>query len=156
MIALHGCKDLGTDPPFEFYLDDIREAIFRYQFSNNYSGQQQSARVYFIGIYIPGDSTRQGYYADPSDELMARFRGNTPSVKKASQCTQSIYGVFDKETGERGLLFRVESIRQLSGDEVEVEGGYFEAGLSASGNIYTVRRIGGRWVVVKDELQWIS
>jgi len=155
-LVVLGCKDLGSDPPISPYRDDIMEAVFRYQFANNYSGQQQGAKIYFIGMYIPGDSTRQSYYVDLSDELMMRFQKNSPPVKKASQCTISVNGVFDKQTGERGLLFRIESVQELSNDEVEVKGGYFEAGLSASGNIYTLRRIDNHWVVIKDVLLWIS
>ena len=41
-------------------------------------------------------------------------------------------------------------------DHATVNGGYFEAGLSASGNVYTVERLKGVWTVVKDEMTWIS
>jgi hypothetical protein len=155
-LAVLCCRDIGTAPPTAFFQDDVKEAVFRHQFYKNDSGLQQGAKVYFIGLYVPGDSTRQGYYVDLSDGFMSRFQGNSPPVKKASECTPSMNGVFDKQTGNRGLLFRIESMREFSNDEVEVEGGYFEAGLSASGNLYTVRRIDGRCVVVKDVLIWIS
>ena len=156
LLAASSCNDLGTPPPVQQSLDDIREAVFRYQFSNNESGQQQSALVYFLGFRVPGDSLRREYYIDPSDDLMARFRGNVPPVKKCSQCSRSIYGVFDTLTGASGLLFRIDSIKEIDNNEVEVAGGYFESGLSASGNIYTVRRVGNTWIVVKDIMLWIS
>ena len=156
LFALGSCKDLGTNPPVASSLDDIREAVFRHQILYNYSGLQQNALAYFIGIYVAGDSTKEGYYVDPSENLMARFRGESPPVKKASECNYSMNGVFDRVTGNQGLLFRIESIREIGKDEVEVQGGYFEVALSASGNLYTVQRIGNRWVVIKDVLIWIS
>ena len=147
------CKEsspvtVTTDPN-----DDIREAVFRYQFEHNESGLQQTANYYFIGLHNPGDSI---FYRDLSDSFLSRFSGNIPPVKKVSQCDESFNGVFDKDTGERGLIFRIESITFQSDEEVEVRGGYFEGGLSASGNIYTVKKVQGVWQVTKDELQWIS
>ena len=155
-LAVTGCKDLGSNIAVVAYEDDIREAVFRYQFSHNESGQQQTAAVYFIGLYSAGDSLHPGYYTDPSENLLVRFLGTAPPVKRVSECTQSVDGVFDIHSGARGLLFRIESIGEISADEVEVRGGYFEAGLSASGNVYTLKRIGGNWVVIQDLLLWIS
>ncbi len=156
LFVLSSCDDLGTTPPVERSLDDIREAVFRYQFLHNASGQQQNAGAYFIGLYVTGEPTLPVHYVDPSDNLLARFAGNTPPVKKASESTYSVQGVFDIHTGARGLLFRIESVTEIDPDQVEVTGGYFEAGLSASGNVYTVTRTNGRWTVVKDRLSWIS
>ena len=156
LLAVASCTDFGPAPSVQQSLDDIREAVFSYQISHNASGQQHSAQVYFLALYVPGDSLRQGHYVDPSDNLMARFRGNAPPVKKYSDCVESINGVFDVFTGAAGLLFRIESIREINTNEAEVTGGYFEAGLSASGNIYTVKRIADRWTVVRDVMLWIS
>ncbi len=156
LLALSSCSDLGTPPPVERSLDDIREAVFRYQFLHNASGQQQSAGVYFIGLYVTGAASPQSHYVDPSINLLARFAGNVPPVKKSSDCTYSTQGVFDISTGVRGLLFRIESIKEIDANTVEVTGGYFEAGLSASGNVYTVARINDRWTVIKDVMIWIS
>lgn len=162
LFTLSSCGDLGTAPPVERSLDDIREAVFRYQFLHNASGQQQSAGVYFIGLYVmdavypTGAASPQSYYVDPSINLLAKFAGNVPPVKKSSDCTYSVQGVFDISTGVRGLLFRIESIREIDANKVEVTGGYFEAGLSASGNVYTVARINDGWTVIKDVMLWIS
>jgi hypothetical protein len=126
---------------------DIREAVFRYQFNHNASGQQQNAKVYFLSL----DQDK-----DPSNEFMERFKGTEPPVKKASQASKSAGGVVDKETGERGLLFRITSIKRLGENEVEVEGGYFEAGQSASRNVYRVKHENGKWVVKEEKLKRIS
>lgn len=133
----------GLQPAEE---DNIREAVFRYQFKHNASGQQQNAKAYFLSL---------GKDKDPGDQFMERFKNHKPPVKKASQGITN-NGVRDKETGERGLIFGVTSIKQINEDEVEVNGGYYEAGLSASGNVYRVKREGDRWVVKEDRTLWIS
>ena len=40
--------------------------------------------------------------------------------------------------------------------EVEVAGGYYEGGLSASGNVYRLKRVDGGWKVIEDGMEWIS
>ena len=60
----------------------------------------------------------------------------------------------DKKTGEQGLIFNVTRIQWKS--DTEVEGGYYEAGLSASGNTYTLKKDKGKWQVTKDKMDWIS
>jgi hypothetical protein len=130
--------------------DDLREAVFRHQFDHNASGQQRAAKV--LCLQIEGKR-------DPSSALLRRFEGNEPLVKKASLCTfkqGSARGGVQDETGARGLIFRIDSIRRTGPDTAVVEGGYFEAGLSASGNVYELAKEGERWVVKKDTMQWIS
>lgn len=132
--------------------NDIREAVFRYQFQHNASGAQQTAEFYCLSL---GEYSNE---LDPDDELMQRFQGHKPAVKKISQCVYGPeMGVQDADTGQSGgLVFRVTHIEWISDTEVKVEGGYYEGGLSASGNIHWVVRQGNRWVVTKDQMQWIS
>jgi hypothetical protein len=130
--------------------DDVREAVFRHLFEHNASGLQRRAKVFCLQI--------EGK-ADPSPELLRRFEGNEPRVKKASLCAFShgpAGGRVQDETGAPGLIFRVDSIQRTGRDSAVVEGGYFEAGLSASGNTYELSRESGRWVVTKDTMRWIS
>ncbi len=129
--------------------EDIYEAVFRWQFEHNVSGQQKTAQVYFVAV---GEK-----YGDPSDEFMKRFAGNKPPVRKRSECSADVgKGVLDKKTGERGLLFHVTRIKWKSETEVEAKGGYYEAGRSASGNIYTLKKNKGKWTVTNDKLVEIS
>jgi hypothetical protein len=140
----------GEDKARESQTDDIREAVFRWQFEHNASGQQQKAKVYFLQI---GEKDK----GDPSDQFMKRFVQHKPSVRKVSQCAADTRkGVLDKQTGEKGLIFRIAAIEWKSDTEVAVSGGYYEAGLSASGNTYTVKKVDGKWTVTKDEMHWIS
>jgi hypothetical protein len=127
-------------------IDDIAEAVLRHMLTTNASGAQQSAGVCCLDL--------RG--ADPPPEFLARFHDVHTPVRKASDCDQSSKGVFEKGTNRRGLVFRVETVRWSGGDAASAQGGYYEAGLSASGNTYTLERKAGRWTVVKDEMNWIS
>jgi ankyrin repeat protein len=133
-------------------IEDIEEATFRHQFAKNASGQQSATGAYFLSI-----QDKLGKAVDPSTEFLQRFAGNKPRVAPVSQCKASPEkGVQDTKTGEQGLIFSIESLRWKSETEVEVDGGYYEAGLSASGNTYTLQKKNGKWVVVKDVMHWIS
>ncbi|UCF81674.1 MAG: hypothetical protein JSV08_04475 [Acidobacteriota bacterium] len=139
-----GSKDEGLRARVE---DDIREAVFGYQFEHNASGIQQTADVYCLSI----DGK------DPADAFMKRFEDNWPPVKKASRCMEdAVAGAGDKKAGERGLLFGVGELRWITDTEVEVEGGYYEGDLSSSGNTYHVVKEDCHWVVTKDVMRWIS
>ena len=127
--------------------ENIREVVFRYQFGHNSSGQQQRAKIYFLSL----NENRS-----PGNGFMSRFRGHKPPVKKVSAASVSARGVVDKKTGRQGLVFRITGIKWLGETEVEVEGGYFESGHSASTNVYKVSRENGNWVVKEDRLQEIS
>lgn len=129
--------------------DDIREATFRYQFQHNASGMKQNAKVYFLSL---GEEKR----TDPSDEFMKRFADHKPSVKKVSSSTGGPQGIKDKDTGEPGLIFRVQKIKWVDDTTAEVEGGYYEAGLSASGNTYYLKKEKDKWVVKRDVMHWIA
>ncbi len=80
-------------------------------------------------------------------------------MKQASLCTVkrgAEGGGVQDDIGARGLIFRVDSIRRTGPDTAVLEGGYFETGLSASGNVYELAKEGRRWVVKKDTMKWIS
>jgi len=130
--------------------DDLREAVFRHLFDHNLSGRQKTAQVFCLQIENRGD---------PSAELLKRFVDQKPSVKPLSRCTVkkgAEGGEVLDDTGARGLIFRVDSIRRTGHDTAEIEGGYFETGLSASGNVYELVKENNRWVVKKDTMKWIS
>jgi hypothetical protein len=129
--------------------DRIHEAIFRYQFENNASGWGKEANVYFLSV---------GNYEDPSPELLEQFSGHIPVVKPVSASTlePGTAQVLDIETGLPGLIFRVDGIRWLSDNEVEVDGGYDEASESATGNIYRAIKQSDGWEVVDCQMLWIK
>ena len=51
--------------------DNIREAVYRYQFQHNASALKQNAKAYFLGI------EKGKGVADPSDAFMKRFAGDS-------------------------------------------------------------------------------
>ncbi|HWC18061.1 MAG TPA: hypothetical protein VG498_13660 [Terriglobales bacterium] len=129
--------------------DDIREAIFRYQFNHNASGQQKNASFYCLSV---GEN-----HNDPTDELLKRFADHKPPVRKVSDCqVHPFTGVSDNRTGTRGLILRVSGITWISDKKVKAEGGYYEGSLSSSGNTYTVIKEHGKWTVSHDRMKWIS
>jgi hypothetical protein len=135
------------------YEDDVLEAVFRHQFGHDASGLQWRAKVFFLSVYDK----------DPSNNLMDRFEGHEPPVKRVSECEISAktaggsdIHVVDRDTGEPGLICRVERITWVSDTEAEVEGGYYAGGRAASGYLYRVVREGEEWVVKKETLQWVA
>lgn len=128
--------------------NDIREAVFRYQFSHNASAAQQSVDVYFLSL---AEET------DPDAGLLARFADHHPEVKAVSQSDVAAGGrVEEKSSGRSGLIFRVDSIHPLDAQRARVKGGYYEANLSASGNNYFLECQEGKWAVVDAVGKWIS
>jgi len=132
--------------------DAVRLAVFRYLVGHNASGGQ--THVPFICLEV---HQLDGAH-DPSPFVMTAMRGTRPRVVPATTCEHSRDGVFLKADHDRGrgLLFRTAEVT-IHGDRATVEGGYYEGGLSASGNTYTVeRQRDGSWRVTKDVMSWIS
>ncbi len=132
-------------PDREKQEEDIAEAVFRYQFLHNASGRQHKAAVYFLSLRD----------RNPRKEFMARFAGNTPRVSTVSECTEDD-DIRDLDTDEPGILFRITDFKWITPTRVEVSGGYNEGRLSSSGDTYYVEKRDGDWVVVRDEMHWIS
>lgn len=126
--------------------DDVREAVFRWQFENNKAGVPKGAKFFCLSV--------NG--GDPTTAFMNRFKGYRTPVKKISGCNTSAAGVTDAKSGQAGgVVFKVED-GMMSNDEALFTGGYFFDGLGASGNQYTVRKINEKWKVVADRITWIS
>lgn len=128
--------------------DDIRETVFRYEFEHNASAQQQDAAAYCLSFGDVKD-------IDPPGNFIKRFAHHKPPVRKASACKSGDF-VVDKRTGKAALVFRVTKIEWISSTEVEVDGGYYEGNMSASGNGYRAKKELGKWKVTKDKGGWIS
>jgi hypothetical protein len=129
---------------------DVREATFRHQFGKNASALQQRAGAYCLSVR--GENLKD---ADPPADFMKRFDGNIPPVKKVSDCVLTDRGVVDRRTGEPGLIFRTGVIKSMSDTEAEISGGYSEHNRSGSGNTYYLKKVDGRWKVIKDVLNWL-
>ncbi len=134
---------VASDPALRYEENDIREVVFRYQLEHWKST--------VVCLAVGKNPT------DPSDEFMKRFDDHQPRLRKASECsTDGLKGVTEKSTGKHGVVLRVTAIKWISDKKVEVTGGYYQDGLSASGNTYTVIKQKGLWKVAKDKMNWIS
>lgn len=136
-------------------LDDIRETVF-------VSLLDQYVRT-TINVFLPQDKLKHEpcflqveNKQDPSPALLTRLKNLSYECKPSSQAEISAYGVIDRKTGQRGILFRIDDIQMLSTKNAKVVGGYFSYGLAASGDIFQVDIIDENWVVTKIENVWIS
>jgi len=125
---------------------NLREAVLRYQMRHNASSQRSGAKVYCLTIAR----------LDPDDAFLRRFASHEVPVRKASDCNASERGVFDKATGAMGLELHAGTVTWFSGNEATVQGGYYEASLSASRNVYRLKKNGNGWAVVEDRLTVIA
>ena len=132
---------------------DLAEATFRYQFAHNESGQQSSVSTYCIGY--GANPSRNGTPFDPPDSFLKRLSDITPPVRPYSSCSRRDDGAFN-ETNKPALIFEIESVRCVDDANCEVDGGYYEASLSASGNTYLLERRAGKWIVIKNTEHWIA
>lgn len=152
-LCLMGCASQPSPPPAPPPLpspgDDVREAAFRYLFQDNASGLKQRARFYCLEV--------EGG-ADASPALLARLADVGVRVVPASRCVKDAKdGVTEQPSGDRpGLVFRIEAIRKVGPGRVDVDAGYYEAGLSASGETLEMVREGQAWKVTADRRRWIS
>lgn len=159
-----GCAPRQSQPPapvvasasFSALADiDLLEAVYRHQIATNASGQQRNAGVYCLELIEP-----RGVSSDPPPKLMARFAGATPPIVPVSQCRigSDMDGnrVTHVATGRSGLIVKISSAICPRSAHCVVEGGYYEANLSASGNSYVVERSRGTWQVTRDMLNVIS
>ncbi len=131
---------------------DILEATLRYFFENNASSNTNLGRGDFLFVAL-GEGEAG---VDPSPQLLARFADHAPPVMPASLMEMSGGGVKHKDRGGNGTLFHIDRIRPADDNTVDVDCGYWEADLSASGNSYRLKKHGGSWVVVGGGMWWIS
>lgn len=142
-LAFLGCSAAPNDTR-QKEEGDIHETVFRYLFEHNPSVLQKQAKAYYLGI---GEKTSTG----ATDEFLKRFADHNPPVyKRSSAAVSPDQGVTDKETGERGLIFRLYGVKWVSDSEAELDGGFYEIG-NNSGlvNTYTLKKISGKWTVTK-------
>jgi hypothetical protein len=113
---------------------DICEAVLRHQIFHSSAAGRGTATVY---VEVQGDN--------PTGAFIDRFQGHQPPVRPGWWYFHS-----------SGVLYRIGAIKRTGENSAEVSGGYYEGSLSASGNTYYVVRKDGKWVVERDQMNWIS
>jgi hypothetical protein len=119
---------------------DVLEAVYRHELERWLRAAGHRIDCFFLA-YPEKD--------DPPAELLSRFAAHIPPVRPQSQALVKWEGVEGKGAGERGVIFRISSIRWLDGDTAEVKGGHYEGNRSASWRRYNLVRRNGHWEVAK-------
>jgi hypothetical protein len=87
-------------------------------------------------------------------ELIQRLNEGPRKVLKGSSCDSNQgNGVIEKVSGRPALVLVIGAVIWKSDQSAVVEGGYYEASESASGNVYYLKKVNGVWVVAKDEMK---
>ena len=117
--------------------DDVREAVFRYQFRN--------AGVNLAYHFIAVDDK------NPSDAFVKRFKDDDPPVRPISESKvekKPIRTVVSKKDGQNGIIFRVGHIRWISDTKVDVDGSYDCAdNCQGASGVYHAVKQDGHWIV---------
>ena len=82
----------------------------------------------------------------------------SPPVLKSADCAMDAARrqLVVTATGQPAMQFICANIHKRWDGLVNVDGGYYEANLSASGNVYRLKKVNGRWLVVADDMKWIA
>ncbi|HEV3218196.1 MAG TPA: hypothetical protein VGZ48_00385 [Candidatus Acidoferrales bacterium] len=117
--------------------DDVREAVFRYQFKNT----GLPAAYHFIAF----DEK------NPPDAFLKRFRDDDPPVRPISEShieKKPIRTVVSKKDGQGGIIFNLGHVKWISDVKAEVEGSY-DCGDNCEGvsGTYHAVKQDGRWSV---------
>jgi hypothetical protein len=146
--------------------DDIREAVLQKLMQDwvrdldkdeaeaKNAADKESARHYNFRIFFIEINEK-----DPTDEFLKRFVNIPRTLKRVSDADvrkTTRMPVVDKGTGERGIIFRVDSVRWRGTGHAKVEGGYHCDGLCGAGYTFDVRFEKDRWIVKKQKKEWIS
>lgn len=118
--------------------DDVREAVFRYQFKN--------IELQFAYHFISVDGKK------PSSALLDRFRDDAPPVRSVAECVKvkkPIRGVVSRKDDKPGILFNAGDIKWISPTKADVNGGY-ECGDACGelSGVYHLSKQDNKWVVV--------
>ncbi len=115
----------------------IAEAVFAFQIKEN--PLNGAYHHYFLAI---GDDQ------DPGNELMARMKKLRYSIKPFSDASYSNDGrVIDKQTGELGIIIKVNKVTLKGKNEAQVSGSVKTSGENLHGYVYSVFLEGDRWTV---------
>jgi hypothetical protein len=145
------CITVPTSSENAYLQDQVRKAVFEFQFKREVSGQKGQVPIYCLSLSLAGEPT-----VDPSQELLDLFVAHKSQIRKVSDCNRLERGVFDRVSGTQGILFFVTSV-SIHGTRATARGGYYESDLSSSLNTFHLRQSeDGAWRVESSQLDAIS
>jgi len=125
---------------------DILDVSFQYLFKHNASGIKNKAEVYYIAIETTNPIIELTKRKDPDDAFLKRFKKHKPSIKKLSE----------KNKNFKSLTFTAGIVDWKTDNEVHVYCSYYEVWLSGANYWYTLKKVDGKWKVIKVDRLSIS
>ena len=114
-------------------LDNIREAVLRYQISNNKTGI--AANAYYIFTDSP--------YSDTT--LLARFAACRPPVLPGSKAP--VRHKMQEEWSDKKMFIYMQPIHFTAPDQAQIRSTLLCGNLCGNGAVYTLQFSGGKWSV---------
>jgi hypothetical protein len=115
---------------------EIVETVFRHQIKRCY--EDVAHKVYFLSYQK----------ADPTNELMKRFRDYGTLVRKRSDMA----GFYKQRSGDLSVLLSVARIESINDLNITVSGSCSTGVLVGSAYLYRLEKKGGRWRVRSQRL----
>jgi len=134
------CKPHSPD---EKTVEDIREAVFRYQFG-------RKADCYCISVEKE---------QNPSKELMQRFINYSPQVRMSSECKiapNEDFARFRDVSGKTIIFHTVRSVKLKMWKRAEAEGSWELGPLHGEAHRYFLKYENGAWKVTGQQLLTVS
>jgi hypothetical protein len=137
LVATPATQKGGAESPQAAQDDNVREAVFRYQFSH--------VTLIFAYHFIAIDGK------NPSETFLQRFRDDAPPVRplsEAERVKKPMKMVVNRNDQKQGVIFYLGPVKWTSEAKADVEG-RFECGDTCDelSGVYHVTKQGGIWVV---------
>jgi len=139
-----GCQKAQETP--EDRGDDVREAVYKYMFDKYMPELQADVEIYYLAV---------GSRSDPRSDLVERFKGHVPPVRKVSASSRlGTGGVHDRSTGQKGVVFNIGSLKWIGEKEAIATGGLYQGGESVASSTFHVEWLDGEWVITEEDMDY--
>ncbi len=156
LISLLALTALGAQETRSKEEDNLREVAFK-TLIYEAAAAREGYSVYFLSVGLTWKDDNHFTEIDPSDELMKRFVGRNPPVRKVSDSRKADGGrVVDKSTGKPGVIFTVDDLKWISDNAAETRCAVYKAGLNGIVYKYTLSKTNNQWKVTTKELKSVS
>lgn len=145
-FLLSCCAGAGASTAADTLL--VQEAVLRYQVSERESWKDE---VEVFCIKVKGDTGKE----DTAARLVERLADGRRKIRKASACGTDKWGrAIEKRSRRPALFLELGKITWHSSTRASVESESHQASRDAAGGSYRVEKRNGKWVVVKEDIQW--